>query len=414
MTYRRTTLPAIVALACTLASVDASRGVSGAPQASELKTHHIKAADLPAPTSGSPNPSKVVPKPDGVDLVVPPGFAVAQFADGFKRPRWAVEAPNGDVFVSDSTAGSIFVLQDRNGNHAIEDGERTEFATGLKQPFGMAFQKDGLYVANTDAVMRFAYHKGQAKAAGEPTKVTDLPSGPKGHWTRNIDFAPDGRSFYVTVGSSSDIEVEPDPLRATILKFNVDGSGREVVATGVRNAIGFDFHPKTKRPWMAVQERDGLGDDVVPDYVAEVHPGAFYGWPYAYAGTNEEPRRKGERPDLVKKSVTPEVLIQAHSAIMGMVFYDGRMFPAKYRGGAFAALRGSSNRSRRTGYKVIFLPFTDGRATGGYEDFVAGWMLGEDRPEVWGRPVGLAVLKDGSLLVTDDGAGRIWRVSYKK
>ena len=296
----------------------------------------------------------------------------------------------------------------------IEDGERTEFATGLKQPFGMAFRNDALYVANTDAVMRFDYRKGQAKAAGEHAKVTDLPSGPKGHWTRNIDFAPDWRSFYVTVGSSSDIEVEPDPLRATILKFDIDGSGREVVATGVRNPIGFDFHPKTNRPWMAVQERDGLGDDVVPDYVAEVHSGAFYGWPYAYAGTHEEPRRKGERPDLVKKSVTPEVLIQAHSAIMGLVFYDGRMFPEKYRGGAFAALRGSSNRSRRTGYKVIFLPFTDGRATGGYEDFVAGWMLGEDRPEVWGRPVGLAVLKDGSLLVTDDCAGKIWRVSYKK
>ena len=414
MVDRRLVIAGIIAVLGGLGSIDASRGVPGAVEAPELKTHHIKAADLPAPTSSGPNPSKIVPKPEGVELAVPPGFAVAQFAEGFKRPRWAVEAPNGDVFVSDPTAGSVFVLQDRNRNHVIEDGERTEFATGLKQPFGMAFGKDGLYVANTDAVMRFAYKKGQSKAAGAPEKVTDLPSGPKGHWTRNIDFAPDGRSFYVTVGSSSDIEVDPDPLRATILKFQADGTGREVVATGVRNPIGFDFHPKTKRPWVAVQERDGLGDDVVPDYVTEVRPGAFYGWPYAYAGTNEEPRRKGERPDLVKKSMTPDVLIQAHSAIMGLIFYDGRMFPDKYRGGAFAALRGSSNRSRRTGYKVIFLPFTDGRATGGYEDFVAGWMLGEDRPEVWGRPVGLAVLEDGSLLVTDDGAGKIWRVSYKK
>ena len=198
-----------------------------------------------------------------------------------------------------------------------------------------------------------------------------------------------------------------------MLRFKADGTGREVVATGVRNPIGLDFHPQTQEPWVAVQERDGLGDDVVPDYVTRLKQGAFYGWPYAYAGQHEEPRRKGERPDLVKTAVTPDVLIQAHSAIMGLVFYDREVFPAKYRGGAFAALRGSSNRSRRTGYKVVFLPFTKGTASGGYEDFVSGWMLGEDKPEVWGRPVGLAVMKDGSLLVTDDGAGKIWRVSYK-
>jgi glucose/arabinose dehydrogenase len=413
MSFRRLIIPAL-AIVWALTSIDAVQSQTGGAQAPELKSYHIKAAELPAPSSSGPNGAKIVPRPEGAAFGTPPGFSVAVFADGFKRPRWAVEAPNGDVFVSDSTAGSLFVLQDRNRNQAIDEGERTEFATGLKQPFGMAFWKNGLYVANTDAVMRFDYRKGQTKATGTPAKVTDLPTGPKGHWTRNIDFAPDGKSFYVTVGSSSDVEVEPDPLRATILKFRTDGTGREVVATGVRNAIGFDFHPQTKRPWMAVQERDGLGDDVVPDYVTEVRPGAFYGWPYAYIGTHEEPRRKGERPDLVQKSVTPDVLIQAHSAIMGLTFYDRRMFPEKYRGGAFAALRGSSNRSRRTGYKVVFLPFEKGRATGGYEDFVTGWMLGEDRPEVWGRPVGLAVLKDGSLLVTDDGAGKIWRVSYRK
>lgn len=375
-------------------------------------THHIKAGDLPAPSAPVSNPPKVVPRPDGATLAVPPGFRVEIFAEGFPRPRWAVQAPNGDVFVSDSSAGSIYALHDANGNHAIDESERTEFATGLKQPFGMAFANGGLYVANTDSVVRFDYAPGQVRATAPATKVTDLPSGPTGHWTRNIRFTPDLTHFYVTVGSSSNVDPDPDPLRAAILLFRVDGSDRQVIATGIRNAIGFDLHPATHEPWMAVQERDGLGDDLVPDYVARVRKGAFYGWPYAYIGTHEEPRRKGERPDLVRKAVTPEVLIQAHSAIMGMAFYTATSFPEKYRGGAFAALRGSGSRSRRTGYKVVFLPFENGNATGTYEDFLVGWMLGEDRPEVWGRPVGIAMLADGSMLVTDDGAGRIWRVRY--
>jgi glucose/arabinose dehydrogenase len=377
-----------------------------------LKTYRISASDLPEPGTSASNGPKVVPKPANAALTVPPGFRIDVFADGFKRPRWAVQAPNGDVFVSDSTAGSIFVLRDANRNHVIEESERREFASGLKQPFGMAFWKDRFYVANTDAVMRFRYKRGQLKAVDAPEKIADLPSGPSGHWTRTIRFAPNNESFYVTVGSSSNVDVEKDPLRATVLRFKPDGSGREVIATGVRNAIGFDFHPQTKEPWMAVQERDGLGDELVPDFVTRLRQGAFYGWPYAYTGQREEPRRKGERSDLVKTAVMPEVLIQAHSAIMGLVFYNGKLFPAKYRTGAFGALRGSSNRSKRTGYKVVFLPFTKGQPDGGYEDFAIGWMLREDSPEVWGRPVGLAVLKDGSLIVTDDAAGKIWRVSY--
>ena len=263
-------------------------------------------------------------------------------------------------------------------------------------------------------MVRFPYKAGDTKASGAPTKIADLPSGKTGHWTRTIRFAPDGKTFYVTVGSSSNIDVETDPIRATVLRFNPDGSGREVVATGVRNAIGFDFHPQTKEPWMAIQERDGLGDELVPDFVAKLKKGAFYGWPYAYTGQHEDPRRKGEKPELVKTAVMPDVLVQPHSAIMGMVFYNGSVFPAKYRGGAFAALRGSSGRSKRTGYKIIYLPFAKGQATGSYEDFVTGWMLGEDKPEVWGRPVGLAVLKDGSMLVTEDANGKIYRVSYGK
>jgi glucose/arabinose dehydrogenase len=389
---------------------------SGAAQAP--KTYHLTAKDVadapdpvPAPT---PNAPKVVPKPADVELVAPEGFKVEPFAEGFKRPRWVVEAPNGDIFISDSTTGSIYVLRDANKNHTIEESERTEFATGLTQPFGMAFGKEGFYVANTDSVVRFPYKAGDTKASGAPTKLADLPAAKTGHWTRTIRFAPDGKTFYVTVGSSSNIDVETDPIRCTVLRFNPDGTGREVVATGVRNAIGFDFNPQTKEPWMAVQERDGLGDELVPDYVAKVKKGTFYGFPYAYSGQHEDPRRKGEKPELVKTAATPDVLVQPHSAIMGMVFYNGNVFPAKYRGGAFAALRGSSGRSKRTGYKIIYLPFTKGQPSGGYEDFVTGWMLGEDKAEVWGRPVGLAVRKDGSMLVTEDANGTIFRVSYAK
>jgi glucose/arabinose dehydrogenase len=261
--------------------------------------------------------------------------------------------------------------------------------------------------------MRYPYRKGQLKAEGEPRKIADMPSASAGHWTRTLRMSPDGKLLYVTVGSGSNVDVEPEP-RGTIFAIKPDGSGREVIATGVRNAIGLDFQPKTKEPWISVQERDGLGDDVVPDYVARLRKGAFYGWPYAYADRREEPRRKGERPDLVKTAVTPDVFIQAHSAIMGLAFYDKGPFPAKYRGGAFAALRGSSGRSKRTGYKIIYLPFEKGQATGSYEDFVTGWMLGEDKAEVWGRPVGLAVRKDGSMLITEDANGKIYRVSYGK
>jgi glucose/arabinose dehydrogenase len=398
------------AIVVPVAAVRAQQDSAKAP-----KTYHITAKDIGEPTTQVPNPPKVVPKPADVELAAPEGFKVELFAEGFKRPRWVVEAPNGDVFISDSTANSIYVLRDANKNGTIEESERTEFATGLTQPFGMDFGKDGFYVANTDSVVRFPYKAGDTKASGAPTKLADLPSGKTGHWTRTLRFAPDGKTFYVTVGSSSNVDVETDPIRATVLRFNPDGSGREVIATGVRNAIGFDFHPQTKEPWVAIQERDGLGDDLVPDFVAKLKKGSFYGWPYAYSGQHEDPRRKGEKPELVKTAIMPDVLIQPHSAIMGMVFYNGNVFPARYRGGAFAALRGSSGRSKRTGYKIIYLPFAKGgQPTGGYEDFVTGWMLGEDKPEVWGRPVGLAVRKDGSMLVTEDANGKIYRVSYAK
>src|ERR1044071_125597 len=383
------------------------------PPSSTLRHYEIKPADLPPPndTPDAQNPPNVIPPPAGARLTLPPGFKVNTFAEeDFKRPRWMALAPNGDVFVADPGVNSIFILRDTNGDGVAET--RFTFASNLNLPFGMAFWRDYFYVANTNAIVRFRYKPGQTKAEGEAEKVADLPGkGYREHWTRNIMFSPDGTKLYATVGSESNVSVEPEP-RAAILEFNPDGTGRRILATGTRNPIGLAFRPGTRTLWAAVQERDRLGDDLVPDFVTAISDGGFYGWPYAYAGQREDPRRKGERPDLVKKTLVPDVLIQAHSAVLGLVFYDGNAFPAEYRGDAFVALHGSWNRSKRTGYKIIRIRFRDGKPVGGYEDFLTGWMLDENKPEVWGRPVGLLVLKDGSMLITDDGANKIWRVSY--
>lgn len=385
------------------------------PATTALAHHEIRAQDLPPPnhTPDADNPPQVVPQPADAKLTMPPGFEAATFAEGgFERPRWMALAPGGDVFVTDADANTVVILRDKDKDGQAE--ERFTFASGLNKPFGMAFRPGWFYVANTNSIVRYKYRDGQTAAEGQPEKIADLPGrGYREHWTRNLEFSPDGTKLYVTIGSESNVDVEPEP-RASILRMNPDGSGRETVATGTRNPIGLDFHPQTGQLWAAVQERDRLGDDLVPDYVTEIKPGGFYGWPYAYAGPTEDPRRKGEQPDLVKKTITPDVLIQAHSAVLGLEFYDGDMFPAAYQGGAFVALRGSWNRSKRTGYKVVHIPFKNGRPTGGYDDFLTGWMLGEDKKEVWGRPVGLLELEDGSLLVTDDAAKKVWRVAYRK
>ncbi len=379
------------------------------------RTYTFSTKDLAAPSEPHPNPPKVVPKPADASLALPEGFTATVYAPGgFKRPRNAAEAPNGDVFVVDSGAGTVWALRDINRNGAIEDDERTAFATGLTQPFGIAFQKGALYVANTDAVVKFPYAAGDLTATGAATTVAALPSTKGGHWTRNIAFTRDGRRFYVTVGSAHNIDPDPDPLRAAVLEFNADGSGRRVLATGLRNPVGLAIHPSTQEPWVTVQEREGLGDDLVHDFVAKVAPGRFYGWPWAYLGAHEDPRHAGKRPDLVQKTSVPEVLLEPHASAMTMAFYTGSAFPQRYRSGAFAALRGSSGRAKRTGYKIVYIPFEKGQPTGSYEDFATGWMLGEDRPEVWGRPVGVTTLKDGSLLVTEDGNGTIWRIAYRK
>jgi glucose/arabinose dehydrogenase len=379
-----------------------------------LDHYEIKPSDLPAAKIENDvnNPPRVIPRPEGAMLNMPPGFEINTFAEGgFIQPRWMALAPNGDVFLSDARGSKVIVLRDSNNDGQVD--ERFVFADGLNQPFGIAFWQDYVYVGNTNEITRYRYKPGQTKADGPPEKIADVPGkGYREHWTRNILFSPDGKKMYVTVGSESNVSVESDSMRATITEFNPDGTGKRTYASGTRNPIGLAWLPGTRTMWAAVQERDRLGDDLVPDYVTEIKDGGFYGWPFAYMGI-EDPRRKGERPDLVQKTLTGNVLIQAHSAILGLAFYQGRMFPNEYRGDAFVALHGSWNRTQRTGYKIIRIRFKNGKPVGGYEDFITGWMLGPNNRDVWGRPVGLLMLRDGSMLITDDGANKIWRVTYR-
>jgi glucose/arabinose dehydrogenase len=269
-----------------------------------------------------------------------------------------------------------------------------------------------LYIGNEGAVVRLPYAPGQTVSNAKPEQLATLPSG--GHSTRGVLFNKAGTKMYVSIGSHSNVSSGEPAERAAIVEFNPDGSGKRIFASGLRNPVGMAWEPATGALWTAVNERDGLGDELVPDYATAVQPGAFYGWPYAYLGANEDPRRAGEHPDLVKKTIPPSVPIQSHSAPLGIAFYQGSMFPPQYRGRAFVALHGSWNRANRTGYKVISIPMSGGKPTGGYDDFVAGWMPSESQRSVWGRPVGLLVLGDGSLLISDDGGEKIWRVTYKK
>lgn len=406
-----------VASIASIACAQENRKAHPASQVPAASAHYdIKPADLPPPKIENEvnNGPKVVARPDGAKIVMPPGFEIGTFAEGgFTRPRWMALAPNGDVFVADSMGGKIVVLRDANKDGIAE--ERSTFAEGLKQPFGIAFWHDYVYVGNTDAITRYQYKSGQMKADGPAEKIAEVPgNGYREHWTRNILFSPDGKKMYVTVGSESNVDVEVNPMRATITEYNPDGTGKRTYASGTRNPIGLAWLPGTRTMWAAVQERDRLGDDLPPDYVTAIKEGGFYGWPFAYAGGIEDPRHKGERPDLVKSTITGDVLIQAHSAILGLTFYEGKMFPKEYKGDVFVALHGSWNRTKRTGYKIIRIRFKNGKPVGGYDDFLTGWMLDQNSREVWGRPVGLLVLPDGSMLITDDGANKIWRVTYQE
>jgi len=375
-----------------------------------LQHHEIRVEDLPpafaTPSAG--NPPTVTAKPAGATLHLPPGFSIDVWADGFTDPRTMLLAPNGDVFVVEPGLNRIELLRDTDGD--LVPDARSVYLRGLNDPFGLALHDGFLYIGNTDSVVRVPYRAAQTTNSATPEKIASLPGG--GHSTRGLLFSADGSKLYVSIGSSGNAEPETDPVRATIVEMNPDGSGQRVFASGLRNPVSMAHNPATGALWTVVNERDGLGDDLVPDYATEVREGAFFGWPYAYIGPHEEPRLKGERPDLVAKAIVPSVLIRSHSAPLGIAFYQGTMFPSSYQGSAFVTLHGSWNRAKRTGYKVVRIPFKDGQPTGGYDDFVVGWSPDENGNTVWGRPVGLLVLPDGSLLISDNGAGKIWRVTY--
>ena len=392
----------------------------------------IRPADLPRPgaTASTASGSHVVPQPAAAMPQVPAGFKAELLIAGLSGPREIRTAPNGDIFVAETRANRIRILRLSDDGSKIAKNEI--YASGLSRPFGVAFfpsdHPQWVYVANTDSVVRFRYQDGDLKAAGNAeTIVAELPT--SGHSTRDIVFTKDGKRMLVSVGSASNdaegLRGNPsddkaalgassgyEARRADVLSFNPDGTNEKVFATGIRNCVGLAIHPATGDAWCSTNERDGFGDDLVPDYVTRVREGAFYGWPWFYIGNHEDPNHAGERPDLKDKVTVPDVLIQAHSASLGLTFYDGNTFPADYRGDGFAAEHGSWNRAKRTGYKVIRIRMKDGVPTGEYEDFMTGFVLNDS--DVWGRPVGVTVTRDGALLVSEDGNGTIWRVTHQR
>jgi glucose/arabinose dehydrogenase len=380
----------------------------------------IRASDLPKPyaTDSAPNQSKVVPRPANAWPKVPGGFKIDQALTGLQQPRTIVTAPNGDLFIAESAPGRIRVLRGFGADGKVATNE--VFATDLTMPYGIAFYPPGanpqyVYIGNTNSIVRFPYKNGDLKASGPAEVVVpSIPGGAKyggGHWTRSLAFSNDGKKLYVGVGSQANVaEGEAEKNRADVLEFNPDGSGQRIYAYGVRNASGLAMHPQTGQLWVAVNERDALGDNLVPDYVTHIQDGGFYGWPWYYTGPNQDPRFAGKHPELKEKVMVGDVLLQSHSAPLGLTFYEGQQFPAEYRGDVFVTSHGSWNRAHRTGYKVVRIFAPNGKATGEYEDFVTGFVV--DDANVWGRPVGVTVANDGALVFTDDGSNSVWRVTY--
>lgn len=372
---------------------------------------------LPAPfTSESvENRPKEEGWPEGKMPKAPAGFTVSKFADKFESPRWTYIGPNGDVFVAESntkkSADRITLLRDVNKDGTPE--MREIFIEKLNKPLGMLVLNNYFYVANTDGLYRYPYKPGETNITSKAEKILELPAGGyNNHWTRNLLANADGSKIYVSVGSASNVAdhgIDEEKRRANILQINPDGSGEKVFASGLRNPVGMDWAPGSNVLWTAVNERDKLGDDLVPDYITSVKEGGFYGWPYSYFGQNEDPRRKGENPGLVAKAIVPDVPVGSHTSSLGLAFYDKTEFPARYHNGAFVGQHGSWNRSTLSGYKVLFVPFKDGKPAGKPEDFLTGFV--ENEKKVYGRPVGVTVMNDGSLLVNDDSGNTIWRVT---
>jgi len=355
------------------------------------------------------NQPVVVPAPPNFQPTVPSGFRVSVYANGFVTPRWLAVAPNGDVFVADSSAGKVIVLADPQSKGAVQS--RSIFADGLTLPFGIAFHENYVYIANTNAVVRFRYDPATSKRLGGPERILDLPGyGYNQHWTRSLLFSPDGKQLLISVGSRTNVGIESDSRRAAILQTDPDGRDARIYANGMRNPVGMAFNPQTGALWATVNERDNLSDDVPPDFFTRVTEGGFYGWPYSYIGSHID-NRVASRPDLVAKALVPDVLLEAHSSPLQFVFYEGQQFPPAYRHGAFVAEHGSHNRRTRSGYRVIFIPFQNGRPAGEPATFLSGFVPDPSGKNVYGRPVGIAVHPDGSLLVSDDGGSVIWRIS---
>ena len=399
---------------------------------------------LPEPQAPRPNPSRVVPRPESTMPKVPAGFTVDIYADNIQAPRMMEWAPNGDLFVSQTAPNIVAVLRDTNNDGRAD--QRSVFLQGPpppqrgrggpepapaarggvpqtlclgdavsgRQPYGIAFQPGYAYIAYTDCVVRYPYKPGDTQFQGKPEPLLYVPGGGN-HFARNITFSRDGRKMYVAVGSASNNNEGEDVRRAAIDEYNPDGTGFRVFASGLRNPTALAWQPGTNILWTSVNERDNLGDDLVPDYATSVKEGGFYGWPFCYIGQHYDPLHVGKMPNLVKTAIVPDVLLPAHSAALGMQFYTAMQFPQHFHNGAFLALHGSWNRSKANGYKVVYIPFQNGKA-GQVEDFLTGFLVndGSDGQQIttWGRPASVAVTKDGALLVSDDAGNRIWRVRY--
>ena len=387
------------------------------------KSNSTDSTLLPEPyaTPSTTRNSRIIGWPEGKTPIAPAGFTVTKYIDKLNSPRWMYVTPNGDLLIAESqtnrrkSTNDIIILRDSDHDGIPET--RKVFLKDLNQPLGMLILNGWFYVGCTDGVYRYPYQPGQMEMTAKAQKILNLPAGGyNNHWTRNLLASQDGSKIYVTVGSGSNVAehgLANEIRRADILEINTDGTGERIFASGLRNPVGLDWEPVTKTLWTAVNERDNLGDDLVPDYFTSVKDGGFYGWPFAYYGQHEDPRLKGQRPDLVAKTIVPDVSMSAHTASLGLAFYNKTTFPSRYWGGAFIGQHGSWNRSEFSGYKVVFVPFVNG-VHGNPEDFLTGFIADESKNEVYGRPVGVFVLPDGALLVADDGANCIWKVSAAK
>jgi glucose/arabinose dehydrogenase len=380
-------------------------------QSTPQVTHGMKPV-LPAPheTKSAGNGPRRESPPEGFLPTVPAGFRINIFASNFKTPRLMTIAPSGDIFLAETGANQVVILRDPGFTGMAQS--REVFAAGLKRPFGIAFYDNYVYIGNSDSIVRFHYDPKTSKRTGEMEKLMDVPDG--GHITRNLAITPDGKHLLIAVGSAGNVETDDPSIRAAITIADLDGKNARLFGTGLRNPVGLAIEPKTGAVWTSVNERDELGDDLPADYFTSVKDGGFYGWPYSYLGSNVDVRATPPRPDLVAKATIPDVLLGCHVAPLQFAFYTGKQFPEKYWGGAFLAEHGSWNRAVRNGYQVVFIGFKNGKAEEAPVPFMTGLVPDPKGPDVVGRPVGVTVTPDGSLLVADDGANVIYRISVAK